>query len=452
MHNGRGLSAPYAIIECMFEEVPTGRPTRRRQASAPRPLGPVSADVELVRGLLTALPGPDAIAQLAQLDPARLGDEGRTLLLQAWERQSRWVAAQEYAALTAAAGPPPACEEDDWAAEEVAVALRLSPMTAQRRIDVARRLAEPFTATAEALQSGRISLWHVTAITQETADLAPALALAVEARVLPRAERQTPGEFRRAVRRAVATVDPILAEVTYTTQVANRFVRCYPEDSGMAVVEARLSADGAAAIMAAVTALAGKWDSADGRTIEVRRADALVDMAHGVLNDPALPRSQRRPARIEVTVDLPTLTGLADNPAELTGYGPIPASLARRLAVDGEWHRLVTDPLSGGLLDYGRTTYSPPAALVDFLLARDRTCRFPGCGQPAVRCDIDHGKAWHEGGATCAENCGLLCRRHHRLKTHTGWSLERHADGGVLWTSPTGIWVYVPPPAIHPDG
>lgn len=434
----------------MFEGVPTNPPARRRPA-APA-LRPASAEVELLRSLVAAPPGAVVIAQLADLDRARLDGEGRTLLLQAWERQSRWVAAQEYAALAAAAGPPAECEEDDWAAEKVAVALRLSPTTAQRRIDVARRLGDPLTATAQALESGRISRWHATAMTEETAELAPGLACAVEARVLPRAERQTPGQFRRAVRRAVATADPILVEAKYAAEVGDRFVRCYPEDSGMAVVEARLSADGAAALMAAVTALAGRWDGQDGRNIEVRRADALVDMAHAVLNDPALPRSQRRPARIEVTVDLATLTGLADNPAELTGYGPIPASVARRLAADGEWHRLVTDPLSGALLDYGRTTYSPPAALVDFLLARDRTCRFPGCGQPAVRCDIDHGKAWDDGGETSAENCGLLCRRHHRLKTHTGWSMERDPDGGVLWTSPTGAWVHVPPPAIHPDG
>lgn len=435
----------------MFERVVTA-PVRREQAPASPPAGPGSPVVELLTGLLNAPPGPAAMAQLAGMDPARLDDQARTLVLQAWERQSRWVAAQEYAALAAAAGPPAEREEDDWAAEEVAVALRLSPATAQHRIEVARRLADPLTATAHALQSGSISRWHATAMTDETADLAPALAVAVEARVLPRAERQTPGEFRRAVRRAVATADPILAELTYATEVGDRFVRCFPEASGMAVVEARLSADGAAALMAAVTARAGKWDSADGRNIEVRRADALVDMANAVLNDPSGPRSQRRPARIEVTVDLATLTGLADNSAELTGYGPIPAGLARALAVDGEWHRLVTDPLSGALLDYARTTYSPPAALVDFVLTRDRSCRFPGCPQPAVRCDIDHGQAYDEGGATSAANCGLLCRRHHRLKTHAGWSLERHPDASVTWTSPAGARIRAPAPAIRPDG
>ena len=32
----------------------------------------------------------------------------------------------------------------------------------------------------------------------------------------------------------------------------------------------------------------------------------------------------------------------------------------------------------------------------------------------------------------------MLCRRHHRLKTHHGWQLRAHPDGSCDWTSPTG--------------
>jgi hypothetical protein len=28
--------------------------------------------------------------------------------------------------------------------------------------------------------------------------------------------------------------------------------------------------------------------------------------------------------------------------------------------------------------------------------------------------------------------------RHHLLKTHTGWTIVRHSNGTVVWTSPTG--------------
>jgi hypothetical protein len=56
-----------------------------------------------------------------------------------------------------------------------------------------------------------------------------------------------------------------------------------------------------------------------------------------------------------------TLLGVDDQPAELVGHGPIPACLAREAAADAVWRRLVTDPLSGTVLGYGRTTYHPPA-------------------------------------------------------------------------------------------
>ena len=62
---------------------------------------------------------------------------------------------------------------------------------------------------------------------------------------------------------------------------------------------------------------------------------------------------------IQVVVPYSTLTGADEQPAELVGHGPIPASLAREAAADGVWRRLVTDPLSGTLLDHGRTTYHP---------------------------------------------------------------------------------------------
>lgn len=137
---------------------------------------------------------------------------------------------------------------------------------------------------------------------------------------------------------------------------------------------------------------------------------------------------------------------------ELTGYGPIPASLARALAADGEWRRLVTDPLTSSLLDYGRTTNVPPAALVDFIVARDGTCRLPRCHLPAYSCDLDHEVPWDEGGSTDPANVGALCRRHHRLKTHTSWKLVRHPDASVTWTSPSGMVHTVPPPTIPPDG
>jgi hypothetical protein len=190
--------------------------------------------------------------------------------------------------------------------------------------------------------------------------------------------------------------------------------------------------------------------SFDNRNIEMKRADALTEICGDLLariSDDYQPH--RRPVSINITMDLPTALGLADNPAELAGYGPIPASVARHLSSDAKWRKFVTDPGTGNLLSFGRESYIPPQPLVDFLTARDRTCRFPGCSQPARVSDIDHAIPWEEGGLTSPENLGLLCRRHHRMKTHDGWNLESFTDGSCKWTSPAGKEFFVPARPIH---
>ena len=69
--------------------------------------------------------------------------------------------------------------------------------------------------------------------------------------------------------------------------------------------------------------------------------------------------------------------------------------------------------------------------------------------QPASRSDIDHALSWESGGVTSAENLGLLCRRHHRLKTHGHWALISNADGSCEWTSPVGKKYFVPARPIN---
>ena len=169
------------------------------------------------------------------------------------------------------------------------------------------------------------------------------------------------------------------------------------------------------------------------------RADALAAIAEKFLAESTEENlAHGRPVTLNLTLDLPTFLGLSENPGVLAGYGEIPASAARLLASDAKWRRFITDPVTGNLLDYGRLTYQPPQPLVDFIVARDRRCRFPGCRQPARVCDIDHAVPWEEGGSTSRENLGLLCRRHHRMKTHGGWRLTSFEDGSCEWKSPEG--------------
>jgi hypothetical protein len=89
--------------------------------------------------------------------------------------------------------------------------------------------------------------------------------------------------------------------------------------------------------------------------------------------------------------------------------------------------------------------YRIPKGLRRLLEARDRTCRFPSCRQPAWRSDMDHTVAHHLGGRTCGCNLSAECRHHHRLKQQPGWILRQPAPGLLTWTTPARL-VYASTP------
>ena len=91
--------------------------------------------------------------------------------------------------------------------------------------------------------------------------------------------------------------------------------------------------------------------------------------------------------------------------------------------------------------------YTPTAAQRRFVTARDRTCRHPGCRNKAGWADLDHVIPHADGGPTACDNLCCLCRRHHRLKTHTpGWRFRLDADGTLRVTTPSGVTRISRPP------
>jgi hypothetical protein len=82
--------------------------------------------------------------------------------------------------------------------------------------------------------------------------------------------------------------------------------------------------------------------------------------------------------------------------------------------------------------------YRPASRLRELVAARDGTCAFPPCGQPAWRADLDHTVPWHLGGLTCACNLGARCRTHHQIKQLPGWRLEQPQPGALRWTTAAG--------------
>jgi hypothetical protein len=383
--------------------------------------------------------------------------------LQAWEKASRWVAAQHARAVVAVAGRRPA-DRDDFAREQVRMALVGMGGSPKACVDTARALTGPLRAAADALAAGTISDAHCRVLAQETAGLAPDTAADVAAAVLPAAGRQTPSQLRRAARRAVIKADPVAAETAEARATTQRHVTRRVEPDAQASLQITGPALDVMTIWTALDLHASLPTPADDtRTLDQRRFDALVTLARtappglamqagsagqaGPVGQagPAGQAESAQPGRrrglepcVHVYADAATWAGLADDPVELDGYGPIPAGAARSHFTSSTWRAVVTDALTQRPLAVSDRTYRPSAHTRRLLHLRDRTCLAPGCTAPIWHCDADHNTPHAAGGTTDAEQCGLQCRRHHRMKTFTTWTWQRHPDDTVTWTSPTG--------------
>ena len=419
---------------------------------------------EHVSELLRAIPGAATLVRLSEIDPCSLSAVDRINYLAALDRQDGWLYALRQRAIAAVAGLQPSEGEgplygvDEAEREDVSTALRLAPATAQSRIDIARTLVNNLPNTCSALATGEISAAHATVIAREAAiairNGAPdSVIFEVEQRAISFAELHTPGQLIARIRTDIAKSIPEEFEEITARASELRRVSCYNEADGMSTVVAILPAADAQIVMNSIEAFILRQEQLQHsqqngdpkRTIDQKRADALSAICSNFLaeiSETVTP--QRRPLTVNVTVDLPTLLGLAENPGQLAGYGPIPAAVARELASDAKWKRFITEPQSGNLLDFGRESYEPPQHLKDFLIARDRTCRFPGCRRSALLSDLDHAQSWESGGSTSPDNIGALCRRHHRLKTHDGWRIQSFSDGSCTWTSPLGKEFFTP--------
>ncbi|MBW0127676.1 HNH endonuclease signature motif containing protein [Pseudonocardia oceani] len=368
-----------------------------------------------------------------------------------FERLAAWAAARQTAVLAEfqqrpGDGSVRAVPLREWASDEIGMALTVSRGSAQVRLAQARRLSGVLRPTRDLLEAGRLCWSRTRLVCDRLALLDDTLTAAVQERVLPAAPGQTWAQLDAALRRAILALDPDGAASRHRAARAERRVDVFAGEDGMATLWARLTAPDAASSYAWLTRLARGLGADDPRTLDQRRADLLAAVLTGrlVLRDPAasdtvavVPVTPGKPL-ITVLVPHSTLTGADDAPCELVGYGPIPAPLAREIAADSVWRRLVTDPLTGTVLEYGRTTYRPPAALADHIRARDITCRAPGCRQPAATCELDHVIPWNPDGTTGEDNLVTLCPAHHDLKEHPGWQTELGPDRALEWTTPTG--------------
>jgi hypothetical protein len=298
------------------------------------------------------------------------------------------------------------------------------------------------------------------------ADLAVAHAAAEGAELDVRADPEHPGgnlprvsswvfpRLQREIAAAIAVVDRDAAAERAARARAERAVTATPEDDGTARLSARGPAEAVAAVMTDLDAVAAAAKAAgDSRTLDQVRADEFFHRLTNGRYGASAGRSRdiarlagggdeggecscsgwtkagpRVGLQISLTMPLTTWLGLAADPGQLAGYGPITAALARQMAADAArdnpatttWRCVVTDDEHRTVVGVGRPVstprHDPPVRLAAFVAAAEPTCVFPGCDIPVKRCDIDH-RISYPDGATCSCNLQPLCRTHHRLKT-----------------------------------
>ena len=438
---------------------------------------------------LDAAPGIDLIRRLASTRPHHLDGAEAVRFLRATERALGWLTAIQSDALVAIAGPRPQVDVyeiadapvisiEDASRSEIAAATGWSESWTHDRVLTARFLHGLLPLTRTALARGHVSgrqadviaaaaqrlsgyaRWAAGSAGQDSGDEDGAAfrraCADLEGAVIATAERHGVSATRRAAARAVERIDAAAAAHRRHEARQTRDVRVIDEGDGMATLLARMGIEQAHACLTAIDARAQATKPIrdqsirdqsirDGQLIGERRVDALV---HLVLRDAATSAPTAIRTHVDVVIDLPTLLGLAEEPATIRGGGPggpvpVAAEVIRQLiATDATatMRRLVCDPLTGHLLDRGRTSYRVPDALRAYIEDRDRTCRFPGCHRRAGLAQIDHAIPWNEGGETSRANLGPLCTRHHQLKTHAGWVITTSAaDGSCRWRSPMGF-------------
>ena len=430
-------------------------------ASPEAVLGRFSSAV-ILKVLEAEAPAEQTVQLALRLGGLRLTGGEAAALLAVWTRIESWAVAQVDRAIVGVAGPESTA--DDWGREEAALCMRLSPVTAIRRVEHARLRCGQFAIVGKALESAVLLPTMAFDLHEALLPLPDDVADMVCHMVIPGAGEMTRAEFGKAVRKAVIACDPDGAAARHVEAKNGRCVRIKPAPDGMADMYARLTAveaqtlyqalDGTARRDIAAAAVAARAIDptvpAPRIPLDHARADALVAWAQTALADPTLPRAQGRAADICIVMTMPTVVGLRDDPAYLVGYGPITAEVARELLPGGKLRRLVTDPVTGHLLDVGQRSYEPPQALKDFVVTRDPTCILRGCSRASRHCDLDHREPF-PAGSTSADNMAPLCRRHHLMKHTGGWQLRKSRGGDLYFLSAAGRHYAVNRPSVDPS-
>jgi hypothetical protein len=341
-------------------------------------------------------------------------------------------------------------------AGEVALARRDSPTRGGRHLGFATALVFEMPHTLAALECGALSEWRATLIVKESACLDVDDRRTLDAEMCADvATLDGLGDSRiTADAKAIAyRLDPQAVVDRAAKAEGDRTVTIRPAPDAMTYVTVLLPVAKGVGVYAALKRAADT--TFDERSRGQVMADTVFERVTGQPADVA------DAVAVNLVIADETLLGGDDAPAVISGYGPIPASVARGLvnkAVKDKrsrcsLRRLYRHPRSSQLVAMESRSRFFPKGLATFIGLRDQRCRTPYCDAPIRH--MDHAQPRHRDGPTSAENGLGECERCNYAKESPGWRVTAGSDESGLHTAkfvtPTGHHYHsTAPPAPGP--
>ncbi|WP_426246995.1 HNH endonuclease [Nocardioides sp. LHG3406-4] len=333
---------------------------------------------------------------------------------------------------------------------EFGAVLGLSTSAAKQLIGQAVELRHRLPKLWRRVQAGDLAPWRARRVAETTihARLSPQGAGYVDTQLAPFAHRTTVSAVDRLVDAAIARYEPARAAETARLAADGRHVTIDEDQvsfAGTMRVTAELDLADALDLSAAVTHGADVLKALGSEeSLDARRAAAVGELARAQLALPLVEEVAQQPPRNQGTPPAPARQVVLH--VHLTEDDPVarlePGTLTTLDQVRHWCTRSHTQVVIKPILDLNEPIvcdgYQPPPRLREQVILRDRTCVFPWCTRPARGCDLDHIVPWETGGPTDTTNLAALCRRHHRLKTHSAWTYVRTGPAAYTWTSPHG--------------
>ena len=295
------------------------------------------------------------------------------------------------------------------------------------------------------MQAGDLEAWRARRIAEATFALSQEAAAFVDAQVAPFAHRIGVAALERLIAEAIARFMPDqAAEDAAEAADSRHFTIDHQQVSfgGTSQITGELDLADALDLDAAVAKGAqellalGSTDSLDVRRSiaagQIARNQLALDLTTDRRRAHGPPRRRPKPRQVVLHVHL-TDTAITGNSGSLELAR---VENQRRILTADQVRTWCANPdtevVVKPVIDLNEHIhvegYEVPDRLREQVTLRDHTCVFPWCTRSARKMDADHVIPYAEGGTTSSDNIAPLCRRHHRLKTHSAWT---YTDAGT---------------------